>query len=273
MPHSWGRGERRDRSDGRHVGNFGGYGALVPHPRGAGFSPLADRALDLDEDRVPYGRERSPCSYLVDAARPFELPPLLWYDVLWAAYNAPGKRLRQYELADRMPDEPERVSRLIDRIEAAGLIRREAVQSDRRGAQVVATAKGKAMMQRMWPVYRKAIDEHFARWAGADSEVVSGALTRVAAGATQTEHDTSHRGLADEALGVPPFVSTPTVHRSRPDARLWQWWVRGHRRDCSFAAWRRWSLQGRPPPRPSFAGPVAGHMDRLRNAAQATPLT
>ena len=55
-----------------------------------------------------------------------ELPPLAWYDVLWAVREVPGRRLRQSRLADAVVMSRSGLSRLVDRIEAAGLLRREA---------------------------------------------------------------------------------------------------------------------------------------------------
>ena len=52
--------------------------------------------------------------------------------------------------------------RLVDRVEAAGLVERERCLTDRRGAYAVLTPDGEAMLRRMWPVYEAAIAEWFA---------------------------------------------------------------------------------------------------------------
>jgi len=108
-----------------------------------------------------------------------ELPPLAWYDVLWALYEADGRRLRIRELADAVVLSPTGMSRLVDRIEAAGCLRREAVPDDRRGAYAVLTAKGTALLRRMWPIYEAGIAEHFAGPVGRDSAKVRAPLQRV----------------------------------------------------------------------------------------------
>src|SRR5688500_20117386 len=62
------------------------------------------------------------------------LPPLAWYDVLWPLYRAPQRRLRMGQLAGEVVTIGRTgLSRLVDRIEGAGLLRREAVADDRRG--------------------------------------------------------------------------------------------------------------------------------------------
>ncbi len=82
------------------------------------------------------------------------LPPISWYDVLWALERAPGRRLRMSELARAVVTiSPSGLTRLVDRIEAAGLLRREACATDRRGYDAVLTGDGRSMLRRMWPVY------------------------------------------------------------------------------------------------------------------------
>jgi DNA-binding MarR family transcriptional regulator len=108
-----------------------------------------------------------------------ELPPLSWYDVLYALYRAPRKRLRIHQLADAVVLSPTGMSRLVDRLEAAGHLRREAVEDDRRGAFAVLTDSGLACLRRMWPVYERALATHVAGALGEDATAVRDALRRV----------------------------------------------------------------------------------------------
>ena len=66
------------------------------------------------------------------------LPDLTWYDVLWTLHRADGRRLRIRELADAVVLSSTGMTRFVDRLEAGGLVRREAVPGDRRGAYAVA---------------------------------------------------------------------------------------------------------------------------------------
>jgi DNA-binding MarR family transcriptional regulator len=85
------------------------------------------------------------------------LPVLAWYDVLWALESSPDRRLRMHELANALVLSRSNLTRLIDRLEAAGLARREASTEDGRGACASITAKGLATRKKMWPVYRSCI--------------------------------------------------------------------------------------------------------------------
>lgn len=109
-----------------------------------------------------------------------DLPPLGWYDVLWTLYRAPGRRMRIHELAREVVLSPTGMTRLVDRIEAAGLLRREAVAHDRRGAYAVLSDAGRACLRRMWPVYAAVLREVLAEPLGDDAGAVRDALRRVA---------------------------------------------------------------------------------------------
>ena len=90
------------------------------------------------------------------------LPDLAWYDLLWTLYRQPGRSLRVKELADEVVLSPTAMSRFVDRVEAAGCVRREPDPDDRRALQVSLTDEGVALLRKMWPVYARGIEEHFA---------------------------------------------------------------------------------------------------------------
>jgi DNA-binding MarR family transcriptional regulator len=90
------------------------------------------------------------------------LPPLVWYDVLLELVREPGDRLRHRDLHRRMLLAKYNLSRLLDRMEADGLIGRQPVNDDARGEYVRVTTRGRDTQKRMWPVYRRAIARHFS---------------------------------------------------------------------------------------------------------------
>lgn len=90
------------------------------------------------------------------------LPSLLWYDVLWAVYRAPDKRIRQYLIGKDLLLEKHNLSRLLDRLEKEGHIIRLTCGEDRRGKYVELTDAGIALLKKMWAVYGKVIQDTFA---------------------------------------------------------------------------------------------------------------
>lgn len=113
--------------------------------------------------------------------------PLSWYDVLIELYEAPERRLRLSALAGQVVLSRSGLTRLVDRMERAGLLRREPAPDDRRGAFAVLTDEGHAALRRAWPVYAAGIARHFAEHLTADeAETIAGAMERLVARARRS---------------------------------------------------------------------------------------
>lgn len=106
--------------------------------------------------------ERALLGRVEDELKAAELPPLVWYDILLSLVREPGNRLRHRDLHGRMLLAKYNLSRLLDRMEADGLIGRQPVDDDARGEYVRLTTRGRDVQKRMWPVYRRAIGKHFS---------------------------------------------------------------------------------------------------------------
>jgi DNA-binding MarR family transcriptional regulator len=108
------------------------------------------------------------------------LPDLSWYDLLWALYRHPDRRLRVNELAREVVLSPTAMSRFVDRVEAAGYVRREPDPADRRALLIAITDDGVELLRRMWPVYERGIERHFAAFLGKSGPRVRAMLERMA---------------------------------------------------------------------------------------------
>jgi DNA-binding MarR family transcriptional regulator len=111
------------------------------------------------------------------------LPDLSWYDLLWALYRHSGRRMRVNELAREVVLSPTATSRFIDRVEAAGHVRREPDPADRRALQIAITDSGVDLLRRMWPIYARGIEEYFAAHLGRSGTRVRALLERMAVSA------------------------------------------------------------------------------------------
>jgi DNA-binding MarR family transcriptional regulator len=87
---------------------------------------------------------------------------LTWYDVLLVLDNAPEKRVRMSEIADRIVLSRSALSRSVDRLEDEGYLKRERCGHDERGAYAVLTPKGARALTKARPVYWAGIKKHFA---------------------------------------------------------------------------------------------------------------
>ncbi len=94
--------------------------------------------------------------------------PLSSYDVLLALVEAPNRRLRMHELAQAVVLSRSGLTRLVDRLEQEGLLRRDRTGSDRRAIYAVLTLKGFRAFRRAWPIYAQGIVNHFIRYLTAE---------------------------------------------------------------------------------------------------------
>jgi DNA-binding MarR family transcriptional regulator len=88
------------------------------------------------------------------------LPPLGWYDVLLELSRAEDGRLRPYEIEERTLLAQHNLSRLLDRMDKAGLVQREVFAEDGRGRWVIITEAGRAMQAHIWSVYAASLQRH-----------------------------------------------------------------------------------------------------------------
>jgi DNA-binding MarR family transcriptional regulator len=86
--------------------------------------------------------------------------PLASYDVLVQLVEAPDRRLRMSELAERVLLSRSGLTRLVDRLEREGLVRREACDSDARGLFTALTTAGLDRLRVASPVHLRGIADY-----------------------------------------------------------------------------------------------------------------
>ena len=107
--------------------------------------------------------------------------PLRWYDALVHLEETPDG-LRMNELAERILYSKSGFTRVVDRLEDAGLVRRVRPENDRRSILVVLTDEGRKTMERARRHHRHAIEEHFSRHlADSDVKALTDALEKLSA--------------------------------------------------------------------------------------------
>ena len=88
--------------------------------------------------------------------------PLRWYDVLIHLEESP-EGIPMSELAGRILHSKSGFTRLVDRMEDAGLVRRVRPEHDRRSILVVLTEQGAQTMHRARRYHRDGIERHFSQ--------------------------------------------------------------------------------------------------------------
>jgi len=83
------------------------------------------------------------------------------YDVLVQLAEAPERRLRMAELADAVLLSRSGVTRLVDRLEVAGMVTRERFDGDGRGVVAVITTKGIDTLRAAARTHLAGVVRHF----------------------------------------------------------------------------------------------------------------
>ncbi len=93
---------------------------------------------------------------LTDGLAPFDLS-LPQYNLLAILYSAPGRHLPMSGIGERMSVTRTNITKLVDCLERAGLVRRADWPSDRRVVLAELTEKGEALVRRVMPHQFKSV--------------------------------------------------------------------------------------------------------------------
>jgi len=113
--------------------------------------------------------------------------PHAYYEVLVHLSEAPGRRLRMSDLADRTVSSRSRLSHAVARLEERGWVRREPCPSDRRGQLAVLTDEGYAVLERAAPAHVCAVREHLLDRLGPEEFAALGRISAKLRQAKQKE--------------------------------------------------------------------------------------
>lgn len=109
------------------------------------------------------------------------------FDVLVHLAEAPGDRLRMCDLANAVLLSPSGLSRRVDRLERAGLIKRARGTSDARNVEAKLSPEGRRMLRRLRQTHREEIKERFVnQFTSEELTNLSELLTRLVPATART---------------------------------------------------------------------------------------
>jgi DNA-binding MarR family transcriptional regulator len=108
-----------------------------------------------------------------------DLPPLSWFEVLWAIKRSPTGRPRMSELAEWLTLSRGGITKLVDRLVEAGYLERVSCAEDRRSLQAELTPAGAKMLEEMQTVYEVEVERHLSSLTAAEAELITAALQKV----------------------------------------------------------------------------------------------
>ncbi|MEH0821683.1 MULTISPECIES: MarR family winged helix-turn-helix transcriptional regulator [unclassified Micromonospora] len=150
-----------------------------PTPAPEGVQPLDpdEEAVVRSLNRVIYALPRAIDADMVRAQR----LPAIEYLTLMHLSEAPDRRLRMSELASACEMSLSGMSRVVQKLESQGYVRRVRCEEDARGWNAVLTDAGFARLTEAWPAHLAAVRRHFLdHLAGLDLKKLAAALQNVA---------------------------------------------------------------------------------------------
>jgi DNA-binding MarR family transcriptional regulator len=108
-----------------------------------------------------------------------DLPPLSWFEVLWAIKRSPTGRPRMSELAEWLTLSRGGITKLVDRLVEAGYLERVSCAEDRRSLQAELTPAGAKMLEEMKTVYEGEVERHLKSLTTEEAELITAALQKV----------------------------------------------------------------------------------------------
>jgi DNA-binding MarR family transcriptional regulator len=106
--------------------------------------------------------------------------PLAWFDVLLQLRNSDDGRLKMSQMANAIVHSTGGTTRLVDRLQEAGFVRREHCKNDRRAVYVGITDAGSAKLDDALTVHVRYLDENLAaRLSDAERAQLTGLLSKL----------------------------------------------------------------------------------------------
>jgi DNA-binding MarR family transcriptional regulator len=127
-----------------------------------------------------------------------DLPPLSWFEVLWAVKRSPKGPPRMSELAEWLTLSRGGITKLVDRLGEAGYLERVACAEDRRSFQAELTPAGEKILEEMRAVYAAEVERHLGTLTVEQAKLVTAVLETVTA-STCDDATTQAAGAASTA--------------------------------------------------------------------------
>lgn len=118
--------------------------------------------------------------------------PLAFYDVLVQLHEAPDRRHRMQDLAAAVLLSKSGLTRLVDRMQAEGLVERVRGDADRRVTWAVLTERGVRRLRETAPSHLRSVERHFL------AHLDASALPTLAEALQAVVDAASPRGCADD---------------------------------------------------------------------------
>jgi DNA-binding MarR family transcriptional regulator len=142
---------------------------------------MASRNGHMDAWRAVCTSHAAVTERLQRALAAADLPPLSWFELLWAVKRSPTGRPRMSELAEWLTLSRGGVTKLVDRLEDAGYLERVSSADDRRSLHAKLTPAGERMLGEMQAIHATEVERHLGGLTADEARAVTAALEKVTA--------------------------------------------------------------------------------------------
>jgi DNA-binding MarR family transcriptional regulator len=125
-----------------------------------------------------------------------DLPPLSWLEVLSAISRSPSGPPRMSELAEWLTLSRGGITKLVDRLQEAGYLKRVSCADDRRSLRAELTPAGEKMLEEMQAVYESELEQHLKLLSAEEAELITAALHKVTGSTCDAECAAATTGAA-----------------------------------------------------------------------------
>jgi DNA-binding MarR family transcriptional regulator len=108
-----------------------------------------------------------------------DLPPLSWFELLWAVNRSSDGSPRMSDLAEWLTLSRGGITKLVDRLCDAGYLERVSCAEDRRSFRAELTPAGEKILEEMRAVYAGEVERHLTALTGEEAKLLSAALEKV----------------------------------------------------------------------------------------------
>jgi DNA-binding MarR family transcriptional regulator len=161
---------------------------------------MSSRVSRLDAWRAVVTSHAALTERVQKALAASDLPPLSWFEVLWAIERSPTGRPRMSELAEWLTLSRGGITKLVDRLQEAGYLERVSCTEDRRALQAELTPAGQKMLEEMRAVYEAELGRHLSALSADEAALIAGALEKVVGSTCEAEAECSEADGAGDAV-------------------------------------------------------------------------
>ena len=140
---------------------------------------MESSAVQLDAWRAVVTSHAAVTERVQRALAAADLPPLSWFEMLYAVKRSPTGRPRMSELAEWLTLSRGGITKLVDRLQQAGYLERVSCSEDRRSLQAELTPAGESMLEEMQAAYEAELQRHLGTLSDEEAKLIKAALEKV----------------------------------------------------------------------------------------------